>query len=239
MPKKESGLREEVFRMKSKILIVEDEKKIIELVRLYLEQDGYEVIEALDGRDGIDKFLSKTPDLVILDLMLPEMDGIEVCKEIRKISNTPIIILTAKTEEIDKVIGLEVGADDYVAKPFSPRELVARVKAVLRRAAPALIMTDEIAFSDLTINKVKHTVMRGEKKIELTPIEFNLLWIFASNPEQVFSRLQLIELTQGYAFEGYERTIDAHIKNLRQKIEKKPKEPELIKTVYGVGYKLE
>lgn len=225
--------------MKRKILVVDDEKKIVELVRLYLEKDGYEVLSAFDGKQAIEVFSKKQPDLIILDLMLPEINGIEVCKEIRKHSNIPIIMLTAKTEEIDRLLGLEIGADDYVTKPFSPRELAARVRAVLRRVSRQTSEAEEIEIGELIINRTKHTVLSWDKKVELTPIEFNLLWIFAANPEQVFSRLQLIELTQGYAFEGYERTIDAHIKNLRQKIEKNPKEPALIKTVYGVGYKLE
>lgn len=225
--------------MKRKILVVEDEQKIMELVRIYLERDGHEVLEANTGVKALSIFEKTQPELIILDLMLPELDGIEVCKEIRRHSNVPIIMLTARSEEIDRLIGLEVGADDYVTKPFSPRELAARVKAVLRRTSRPEANTEEIRVGDLHIDRTKHSVYRGKVKIELTPIEFSLLWVFASSPEQVFSRLQLIELTQGYTFEGYERTIDAHIKNLRYKLERAPGKSQLIKTIYGVGYKLE
>jgi DNA-binding response OmpR family regulator len=227
----------------TKVLVVDDERKIVDLVKLYLEKEGFEVITAIDGEEALSGFRAEQPDLIILDLLLPKISGIDLCRLIRQESRVPIIMLTAKSEEVDKLVGLELGADDYVAKPFSPRELVARVRAILRRMAerePRQGGAEEIIrLGELTVDSKRHQVRRGGKEIELTPSEFRLLWIMASRPGQVFTRGQLIESTQGFSFEGYERTIDAHIKNLRQKIEKDPRSPQFIKTVFGVGYKVE
>lgn len=226
--------------MSAKILVVDDEKKIVELVRIYLEREGFEVVSAFDGEEALESFRKEKPDLVVLDLLLPKISGVDLCRIIRQESRASIIMLTAKSEEVDKLVGLELGADDYVTKPFSPRELVARVRAVLRRSI-AREETEEkiIRLGDITVDLVRHQVRKKDKEIELTPSEFKLLWVMARRPGQVFSRAQLIEGTQGYSFEGYERTIDAHIKNLRQKIEKDPRNPTIIKTVFGVGYKVE
>lgn len=226
--------------MSTKVLVVDDEKKIVDLVKLYLEKEGFEVVSAIDGEEALSGFKAEQPDLIILDLLLPKISGIDLCRLIRQESRVPIIMLTAKSEEVDKLVGLELGADDYVTKPFSPRELVARVRAVLRRSAAAGEVEEEIIrLGDITIDSKRHYVRRKDKSIELTPSEFKLLWVMAGRPGQVFTRAQLIESTQGYSFEGYERTVDAHIKNLRQKIEEDPRNPSVIRTVFGVGYKVE
>jgi DNA-binding response OmpR family regulator len=220
-----------------RILVVDDEHQIVDLLRTYLVREGFDVEEASDGEAALTALYQHQPDLVILDLMLPRIDGREVCRRIREQSRTPIIMLTARDEEADKLIGLELGADDYVTKPFSPREVVARVRAVLRRGsweAP-----DVIRAGDLTIDLRGHTVRRGERPVDLTPTEFRLLETLASHPNQVFTRMQLIDRVQGHAFEGYERTVDAHIKNLRAKVEPDPRAPRYIVTVYGVGYKFQ
>lgn len=222
-----------------KIMVVEDEKKLVELIRTYLEKEGYEVIALYSGSEALTEFKNQKPDLIILDLMLPKVDGLEICREIRKVSDVPIIMLTAKAEEVDKLIGLEMGADDYVTKPFSPRELTARVKTVLRRGRKAAIDNSEIRLGTLTIAPGRHEAFVGERLLELTATEFKLLIALAKNQGRVYSRKQLIELAQGYLFEGYERTIDTHIKNLRQKLEEDPSQPKYIKTVHGVGYKFE
>lgn len=224
---------------KAKILVVDDEKKIIELVRLYLEKDGFSVVVAGDGEKALELAAREKPDLIILDLNLPIIDGLDVCRAIRRYSDVPIVMLTARDEDVDKLIGLEIGADDYVTKPFSPRELVARVKAVLRRAQGGQVKPDTIAAGKLRITPARHEARLGDKSIELTPTEFKLLEALAENPGRVYTRLQLLDRVQGYAYEGYERTIDAHVKNLRQKIEADPQKPRYILTVYGVGYKFQ
>jgi DNA-binding response OmpR family regulator len=220
------------------ILVVDDEPKIVKTVRAYLESAGFRVVTAHDGQTALTVYRHEKPALVILDLGLPRLDGIDVTRTLRRDSNVPIIMLTARVEEADKLVGLELGADDYVTKPFSPRELVARVRAVLRRTgdereqAPPPIVAGE-----LTIDLERRQVEVDGRSVELTATEFDLLVVLARHPGRVFTRLELLDRVQGYTFEGYERTIDAHIKNLRQKIEADPKRPRYLLTVYGVGYK--
>jgi len=224
--------------MATKILVVDDELKIVRTVRAYLEQAGFTVASAADGKTALSIFRHEKPGLVILDLGLPEMDGLDVTRAIRKESDVPIIMLTARVEEADKLIGLELGADDYIVKPFSPRELVARVRAIMRRvASPKEPLQAPIVIGNLTIDPVRRSARLGERWIDLTTTEFDLLWALAESPGRVFTRLELLDKVQGYAYEGYERTIDVHIKNLRRKIETSPQKPEYILTVYGAGYK--
>lgn len=220
------------------ILIIEDEPELVKVLRSYLEQSSFQVLAAYRGDSGLQMWESTKPDLVILDLNLPGMDGLSVARAIREKSDTPIIMVTARVEEADRLIGLELGADDYVTKPYSPREVVARVRAVLRRAASAEVSHSLIRVSDLEIDIDAYDVSRDGKNIDLTPTEFGILTTLARHPGRVFSRLQLLESTQdGIAYEGYERTIDAHIKNLRAKLEPNPKQPKYIETVFGVGYR--
>ncbi len=223
--------------MGNKILVVEDEAKIARTLSLYLEQAGFSVTISPTGTDALPSFRREHPDLVILDLGLPGMDGLDVAREIRREGNRPIIMLTARSEEADKLVGLELGADDYITKPFSPREVVARVRTVLRRAQPAPLQPEVITVGEVSLDPARRTVQVGDRALELTPSEFELLSAFARHPGQVFTRLQLLDLTQGEAYEGYERTIDQHIKNLRKKIEPDPSNPRYILTVHGVGYK--
>jgi DNA-binding response OmpR family regulator len=222
-----------------KILVVDDEKKIVEIIRAYLEREGYQVIAAFDGKTALTLALNQHPDLVILDLMLPEVSGWDVCQALRKESRVPIIMLTARDEVTDKIVGLEMGADDYITKPFDPKELVSRVRAVLRRTEFKTSQKNIINIVDLVIDLDKRQVRRGDTSIELTPNEFDILRVMAENPGQVFSRMQLLDKVQGDAYEGYERTIDSHIKNLRKKIETDPEHPGYVITIHGVGYKLE
>ena len=219
------------------ILIIEDENELVRVLRSYLERANYRVISADQGDNGLAIWAQKEPDLVILDLNLPGMDGLDVAREIRRKADTPIIMVTARVEETDRLIGLELGADDYITKPYSPREVVARVRAVLRRAGTTQNNRNVLHAGSLEIDLVAHAVSRDEEPIDLTPTEFKLLEILASQPGRVFSRLQLLEASQGAAYEGYERTIDAHIKNLRAKIEPEAKDPIYIETVFGVGYR--
>jgi len=222
-----------------RILVVDDEPKIVKLVRVYLEQAGFEVVTAGDGQMALTVFRHEKPDLVVLDLMLPGIDGLDVCRIMRRESAVPIIMLTARAEEADRLIGLELGADDYVVKPFSPREVVARVKAVLRRVEGEVSPPEMIRVGDLVIDLARHTVEMAGRPVELTPTEFDLLVVLARRPGRVFTRWQLLNQVQGDAYEGYERTVDAHIKNLRAKIEPDPKKPRYIVTVYGRGYRFE
>ncbi|NMC52742.1 MAG: response regulator transcription factor [Chloroflexi bacterium] len=219
------------------ILMIEDEPALVRILRSYLEQAAFQVETAGRGDTGLDMWRAIQPDLVLLDLNLPGMDGLDVAREIRKQADTPIIMVTARVEEIDRLIGLELGADDYITKPYSPREVVARVKAVLRRASSIQKKANFLQTGDLSIDLDAHLVSRNGELIDLTPTEFNLLVTLAGYPGRVFSRLQLLEATQGTAYEGYERTIDAHIKNLRAKLEINPKEPQYVETVFGVGYR--
>jgi len=223
--------------MKAKILLVEDEVKLARVVADYLAAAGFEVLKAYTGKEALAFFRHEKPDLVILDIMLPEMNGLEVARIIRKESSTPIIMLTAKVEESDRVLGLEMGADDYVTKPFSLRELVARVKAVLRRARGE-VFTPTLRVGDIEIDLQKREVTVAGKPVELTPTEFEILSLLARHPGRVFTRLEILQRIQSYAYETYERTVDVHIRNLRKKIEPDPKNPRYILTVYGVGYKL-
>jgi DNA-binding response OmpR family regulator len=220
-----------------KILIIEDEIELTRVLNSYLEQANYQVITAEQGDVGLALWSEKKPDLVILDLNLPGMDGLDIAREIRRKSDTPIIMVTARVEETDRLIGLELGADDYITKPFSPREVVARVRAVLRRAGTSQESLDVLRIGALEIDLSGHDVSLNDEKIDLTPTEFTLLETMASQPGRVFTRLQLLDASQGMAYEGYERTIDAHIKNLRAKIEPDAKEPIYIETVFGIGYR--
>jgi len=220
-----------------RILVVDGEAPVVDLLRSYLQRDGFDVDQAGDGEAALAAFVRLRPDLVILDLMLPRLDGREVCRRIRDTSRTPIIMLTARDEETDKLLGLELGADDYITKPFSPREVVARVRAVLRRGGREPV--EIVRAGDLVIDLKAHEVALGGRRVELTPTEFRLLETLAGHPNQVFTRMQLIDRVQGHAFEGYERTVDAHIKNLRSKVEPDPKTPRYIVTVYGIGYKFQ
>jgi DNA-binding response OmpR family regulator len=220
-----------------KILVVDDEPKIIQLARDYLEHAGFEVVSAHDGKSALAIVRADKPDLLVLDLGLPEMDGLDVTRSIRKFSNVPIIMLTARAEETDKLIGLEIGADDYITKPFSPKELVARVRVVLRRLENAEAGADLIRAADLTLDVPRMQLRIGEREIELTTTEFQLLTTLARQPGRLFTRAQLLDAVHGVDFESYERAIDAHIKNIRRKIEPNPREPRYILTVYGVGYK--
>jgi two-component system OmpR family response regulator len=222
----------------AKILVVDDEKKIVDIVRAYLERESYGVIAAYDGKTAIETARRESPDLVILDLMLPLVSGWDVSRALRNDSNVPIIMLTARDDVTDKIIGLELGADDYVTKPFDPKELVSRVKAVLRRSTARPAQTPVLQVRDLIINLEKRGVRRGDKSVELTPTEFDLLAALAQNPGRVFSRMQLLDRVQGVAYEGYERTIDSHIKNLRKKLEPDAGQPRYVITVHGVGYKV-
>ena len=219
------------------ILIIEDEPELVRVLRAYLEKSGFQVESAYRGDTGLSLWPHKHPDLVILDLNLPGMDGLDVAREIRRQGNTPIIMLTARVEESDQLIGLELGADDYVTKPFSPRLVVARVRALLRRAGLERPAPRILRVADLEIDTDAHTVTRGGEEIPLTPTEFALLVALAEQPGRAFSRMQLLEAAQGAAYAGYERTIDVHIKNLRAKLEPDPKHPRYIETVFGVGYR--
>ncbi|HEV8340428.1 MAG TPA: response regulator transcription factor [bacterium] len=220
------------------LLLVDDESKIVRLARDFLEHAGFTVLAAGDGRSALAAVRGAKPDLIILDLGLPDMDGLDVTRAIRRDSNTPIIMLTARGAEADKLVGLELGADDYVTKPFSPRELVARVRAVLRRWEQAHAGADIVRVADLTLDVPRMRVTVGERPVELTATEFQLLAALARQPGRIFTRSQLLDALHGLAVESYERAIDAHVKNIRRKMEPDPRRPRYLLTVYGVGYKL-
>jgi len=220
-----------------RVLIVDDDVKTVELVKLYLDRDGYRLLTAYDGVEALRLAREGHPDLIVLDLMLPGIDGLEVCRTLRAESDVPIIMLTARTTDEDKLTGLGLGADDYVTKPFSPRELAARVRAVLRRL-PGERGPAEIKRGELTVNFLKHEASLAGRPLDLTTVEFKLLGTLAKEPGRLFSRAELIEKALGYDFEGFDRTIDVHILNLRRKLEPDPRRPKYIKTVYGAGYKL-
>jgi DNA-binding response OmpR family regulator len=223
--------------MTKTILVVDDEKRIIALLKAYLEQQGFLVTTALNGKDAIYIARQEKPDLIILDIMMPEMDGYEFMRQHRKERETPIILLTAKVDEDDKVIGLELGADDYVTKPFSPRELTSRIRAVLRRTGQSLPQVEVLRLGGITLDRDSHLVTVEESIVDLTLSEFDLLAALMSAPGRTFTRLELLDQIQDTAFVGYERTIDVHIKNLRAKIEDNPRQPRYIETVYGLGYR--
>ncbi len=218
------------------VLVVDDDVKTVELVKVYLNRDGYRVLTAYDGVEALRVARESNPDLVVLDLMLPDVDGLEVCRTLRHESDVPIIMLTARTTDQDKLTGLDSGADDYVTKPFSPKELAARVRAVLRRL-PGERGPAQITHGELTMNFVRREAWLAGRLLALTDVEFKLLGVLAREPGRVFSRGDLIEKALGYDFVGFDRTIDVHILNLRRKIEQAPNRPRYIKTVYGAGYR--
>jgi len=227
--------------MPRKILVVDDNPTIVEVLAAYLREEGFEVVTAADGPEAVAAAASARPDLALLDVMLPGIDGIELTRRFQREYDLPVILVTARTDEIDRLIGLEVGADDYISKPFSPREVVARVKAVLRRAerqdSPGPV--EFLRVGDLVIDLGGRSVTAAGAPVQLTRTEFDILATLAAHPGRVYSRMQLMEAAQGVAYEGYERTMDAHVKNLRRKLGDDPKEPRYVETVFGVGYKLE
>jgi len=224
--------------MSRTILVVDDEPRIVELARDYLEHAGFRVITANDGRAALDVTRHDRPDLIVLDLGLPGLDGLDVTRELRRDGSIPIVMVTARDDELDKLLGLELGADDYLTKPFSPRELVARVKAVLRRTDRPTDPSDVIRVGELQLDVPRMRTEVAGRSIDLTPTEFTLLATLARQPGRIFTRSQLLDALHGVAFESYERAIDSHIKNLRRKVEPDPRQPRLVLTVYGVGYRL-
>lgn len=223
--------------MSKTILVVDDEERLVSLVKAYLEQGGFRVVVARNGRDALFLARQEKPDLILLDVMMPELDGYQFLRQHRQERNTPVILLTAKVEEDDRVLGLELGADDYVTKPFSPRELLARVRALLRRTGQSLPDAGMLRVGDITLDKDSFLVKVNDVRVDLTRSEFDLLAAMMAAPGRTFSRFDLLERLQGDNVEGYERTIDVHIKNLRAKIEPDPRQPRYIETVYGVGYR--
>jgi DNA-binding response OmpR family regulator len=219
------------------ILVADDEERLVSLLRAYLQQEGFNVVTALDGRAALFAARESRPDLIILDLMMPELDGYDFIRAHRRERDTPIIVLTARVEETDRILGLELGADDYVTKPFSPRELVARVKAVLRRSGQEAPPAEVLRAADIILDRAGHTVTVSGAPVDLTPSEFDLLSTLMAAPGRAFSRMELLDRIQGTAYEGYERTVDVHIKNLRAKIEVDPRNPRYVETVYGIGYR--
>ena len=226
--------------MSVKLLLVDDDPDLLYTLQKYLQQAGYSTVTANNGRSAIDMFETEKPEAALIDVMMPELDGFEVVKKIRSISAIPIILLTARSDETDKIVGLELGADDYVTKPFSPREVVARLKAIMRRGNQnQQEKTSKITINAITADKNTRSVMRDNSHIQLTKTEFDILITLMESPEQVFTRDQIIDRVLGYTYEGFERTIDAHVRNLRKKIEPDANNPVYIKTVFGVGYKIE
>jgi two-component system alkaline phosphatase synthesis response regulator PhoP len=223
--------------MSPTVLVVEDEVELVRVLRDYLERAGFHVETASNGPEAVSRFQHASPDLVLLDLNLPGMDGLDVARALRRDSNVPIIMVTARVDEADRLVGLELGADDYVVKPFSPKELVARVRAVLRRAQQAPEVPEVLRAGEIVVDLSKHTVEVSGASVDLTPTEFDFLAVLVREPGRVFTRLQLLEASQGDTFVGYERTVDAHIKNLRAKIEPDPRHPRFVQTVFGVGYR--
>jgi DNA-binding response OmpR family regulator len=225
--------------MNRTILVVDDDRKIVDLVSLYLKRDGYSVLTAYDGQEALDVARRKQPDLIVLDLLLPELEGADVCRLLRTESRVPIIMLTARSTDDDKLLGLDIGADDYLTKPFNPRELVARVRAVLRRTTPEELPPDDVQFGDLSISFLRHEVLLSGQAVNLTPTEFRLLETLVREPGRAFARADLLDRVFGYNYEGVERTVDVHIMNLRRKIEPEPARPRYVATVPGLGYRFE
>ncbi len=223
--------------MTKTIMVVDDEERMRSLLRAYLSQEGFRVVTCADGLEALHRAREEKPDIIILDIMMPEMDGHEFMRLHKQERDTPVIMLTAKIDETDGVLGLDLGADDYVTKPFSPRLLAARVRAVLRRVGKSPPQPEVLRAADIVLDRGTHRVWVGERAVDLTPSEFDLLAALMSRPGRVFSRLELLERVQGTLYEGYERTIDVHVKNLRSKIEPDPRHPSYIETVYGVGYR--
>ncbi len=223
--------------MSQLILVVDDEAKLVSVVKGYLEQAGYRVATAANGREALFAARDHQPDLIILDMMMPVMDGLAFMREYAREGSAPIIALTARVDETDKILGLEMGADDYITKPFSPRELVARVRAVLRRSGAAQPEANVLRAGDLSLDRDARVVSVNGRTVDLTPMEFNLLNTLMGSPGRTFSRMELLEQAQGFAYDGYERTIDVHVKNLRKKIEADPTQPEYVLTVFGAGYR--
>ena len=219
------------------ILVVDDEPKIVGLARDYLEHAGFSVVSASDGPEALARARAEHPDLIVLDLGLPKLDGLDVARALRQTSSVPIVILSGRADESDKLVGLELGADDYVTKPFSPKELVARVRAVLRRSERPATPSDVIRAADVTLDVPRMRVRVGDRDVDLTPTEFQLVAALAREPGRVFTRSQLLDAVHGVAFESYERAIDAHVKNIRRKLEPDPREPRYLQTVHGVGYR--
>ena len=219
------------------ILVVDDEPKIVQLARDYLEHAGFAVVSASDGPEALTRARTDAPDLIVLDLGLPKLDGLDVARALRRDSSVPIVMLSGRSDESDKLVGLELGADDYVTKPFSPKELVARVRAVLRRIERPAPVSDTIHAGDVTLDILRMRVRAGARDVELTATEFQLLVTLAREPGRVFTRSQLLDAVHGVAFESYERAIDAHVKNIRRKLELDPSEPRYLQTVHGVGYR--
>lgn len=220
-----------------KILIVEDEENLNRILQDYLRHNGYDPLSAVTGSEGLGIWHHHSPEMILLDLNLPDMDGLDFLREVRKKAQLPVIIITARVDEIDRLIGLEMGADDYIIKPFSPREVVARVKAVLRRVSRPANKLDILTLEKLKIDLRAHEASIADQSLDLTPAEFQLLALLVSEPDKAFSRVELLEVTQGSRFEGYERTIDIHVKNLRQKIRALDPDASYIQTVFGVGYR--
>ena len=219
------------------ILVVDDEPKIVGLARDYLEHAGFSVVSASDGSEALARARADHPDLIVLDLGLPKLDGLDVARALRQTSSVPIVILSGRADESDKLVGLELGADDYVTKPFSPKELVARVRAVLRRSERPATPSDVIRAGDVILDVPRMRVRAGDRDVDLTPTEFQLLAALAREPGRVFTRSQLLDAVHGVAFESYERAIDAHVKNIRRKLESDPRDPQYVQTVHGVGYR--
>lgn len=227
--------------MAQRILVVDDDRQIVRLVKSYLEKENFSVLTAYDGEDAMRSIRAERPDLIVLDLMLPKRDGLQITRWLRsdeKLAATPILMLTARVHDSDRIMGLEIGADDYLTKPFNPREVVARVRAILRRTRKTPNAPHILEIGELTLDIDQHTATHHKKALELTPTEFELLRVLMENPNHAFTRGELIEQAVGYEYEGFERTLDSHIKNLRKKIEIDPGKPQLIETVFGVGYRM-
>jgi DNA-binding response OmpR family regulator len=220
------------------ILVVDDETRLVELLEAYLKQEGFRVVSAGNGRQAAEVARREKPDLIVLDIMMPEVDGLQFLREHRRRADTPVILLTARVEDEDRIVGLELGADDYLTKPFRPRELLARIRAVLRRSDGSVPPASSLQHRELRLDRERHQVTLAGREVDLTPSEFELLAALMSRPGRVFSRLELLERMQGIGYEGYERAIDVHVKNLRAKIEPDSRHPEYVQTVYGVGYRL-